>query len=82
MAHTIKVPTGQLTQGGGNSDVSATISGTEARHAFGPPSMGQGFMRGVYIKQVAGAAGTWRWLYDQMTPGVASPTTYAFQLDV
>jgi hypothetical protein len=71
MAHTIKLPNG-------TADASVTISGTETTYAFGPPSSGQGQYRGVFIRQVSGASGTWRWTYDEPTPGTDAPTTYSF----
>lgn len=71
MAHTIKNPYGK-------ADASVTISGTEATYAFGPPSDGAAFTRGVYIRQVDGSSGTWRWIHNEATPGTASPTTYSF----
>lgn len=58
------------------------ISGaTEGRFAIGPPKSGALQHRGIYIRQVAGANGTWRWVEDQPTPGTASPTTYSFLAD-
>lgn len=71
MAHTIKF-------GEGKADASVTISGTEWITAYGPPSKGQAQHRGLYQRQVSGSSGTWRWVEDQPTPGIASPTSYSF----
>lgn len=71
MPHTIK-------NANGKADGSVTINGTETIWATGPPQSGAAFTRGLYIRQVAGASGTWRWVEDQSTPGVASPSTFNF----
>lgn len=66
---------------GGKADVTGiTVTGTEglSKTVFGPPLRNQIQNRGVYAIQVRGTSGTLRWLYDEATPGTASPTTWVY----
>lgn len=78
MASTIKF-------GRGHADASVSIgtdnlnSGeTTGDFVSGPPSEGQRFHRGIYGRQSDAGDDTFRWLYDEATPGTASPTTYQY----
>jgi len=62
----------------GQPDDSVTPTGTQTFRMFGPPATGNGFQKGVYEQQVAGASGTYRHIEDVNTPGVASPSTYTY----
>lgn len=75
MAITVKHPNGKA------DSTSVTPTGTQSLHLIGAPASGNPFTQGIYIKQVDGASGTYRWLEDRKTPGTASPAagtwTYA-----
>ncbi len=71
MAITIKHPDGK-------ADGSVACSGTVNYLCYGPPTNGYPFTKGVYIAQVSGATGTYRWLENINTPGVASPASFSY----
>ena len=62
----------------GKPDESVSPSGTVSYIVFGPPNNGYPFTKGVYIAQIAGATGTYRWLENVNTPGVASPGSWSY----
>ena len=73
MACTMKHPNGQ-------ADVTGvTPTGTASYLVYGPPPSGNPNRKGVFICQsTPGTSGTYRFLEEVWTPGVASPSTWVF----
>jgi hypothetical protein len=65
--------------GNGKADESPSPTGSVTFQVYGPPPSGNPFHRGIYVAQVAGASGTYRFTgEEQWTPGVASPSTWVY----
>lgn len=71
MAVTIK-------HGNGKPDESQSPTGTVSYIVYGPPPSGNPNHKGVFIAQVAGASGTYRYLEEIWTPATASPSSWSY----
>ena len=62
----------------GKADITGiTLTPVSGQFNYGPPLFGAPNTQAVYQTQTSGANGTIRWLKDELTPGVASRTTWA-----
>jgi len=63
----------------GKADESPSPSGTVTFMVYGPPPSGNPNHKGVFMAQVAGATGTYRFTGEELwTPGVASPSSWSY----
>lgn len=75
---TIVKANGQANETGIDPTNSGTATGVGAKmFLIGPPFKGAPNTRGKYAREIAGASGQFRWLYDETITG-ASPTTYSY----
>jgi hypothetical protein len=68
-----------IKHGTGKADETQSPTGTVSHQVYGPPPSGNPNHRGVFVAQVAGASGTYRFTgEEQWTPGTASPSTWVY----
>lgn len=63
---------------GGKPDETVTPTGSSGLVLYGPPPSGSLFYKGVFLLQSAGATPVYRHVEELCTPGVSSPSSYAF----